>query len=278
LTILALIWLLAAPVMTPPQQPATPDSLAQARLRYNERRFDEAIQLATEARRVPGLANAATVVLARALLERYRDRQDEVSLPAAREALRAVDGAKLSPKDHIEYLVGLGESLYLDAEASGLDFLYGGAAELFQQALAEAEVVTPESTEPLFEWWANATDRQAQFNHDLDRRHIYARLLDGAERYLARRSRSAVATYWLAAAARGTGDLDRALGAATAGWIRSPEFGEAGAKLRGNLDDLVLRVILPERAMRLAPDGGAVQLLENLRSQWAALKAQWGGV
>ena len=35
---------------------------------------------------------------------------------------------------------------------------------------------------------------------------------------------------------------------------------------------------LPERAMRLRPNGGAVQLLENLRSQWAALKAQWGGV
>jgi hypothetical protein len=274
---LALIWLISIGFAAPDQVVATPDPLALARTRYNERRYDEAIRLATEARAVPALANAAAVVLARAHLERYRDRPEDTGLSAAREALKQVDGSKLTAKDHIEYLVGLGETLYLEAETSSLDDRYGAAAHLFEQALTQALEVTPGGTDPLFEWWANALDRQAQFSPDLDRKPIYARLLQGAETYLLRHDRSAVATYWLAAAARGVGDLDRAIGAATAGWIRAPEFGAGGVKLRTNLDDLVMQAILPERAQRLAPEGDARQLLETLRSQWTALKAQWGG-
>jgi hypothetical protein len=259
-------------------QTSAADPLSQARLRYNARDYDQAIVLARQARETPALANPAAVVLARAYLERYRDRPDQGGLVEARDALKAVDATALTKRDHIEYLVGLGETLYLEAETSNLDDRYGAAAHLFRLALGEAEQGTPEATEPLFEWWANAIDRQAQFSPDLDRRPLYQRLLQGAEAHLGRHPRSAMATYWLAASARGAGDLDRALGAATAGWIRAGEFGPAGVKLRQDLDNLVTSAILSERAQRVAPEGDAKQVFETLKAQWAALKAQWGGV
>jgi hypothetical protein len=258
-------------------QAVAPNPLAQARLHYNAREYDQAIALARQAREVPLHANEAAVVLARAYLERYRDRPEEGGLVEAREALKSVDAAQLAPRDHIEYLVGLGETLYFEAETTSLEDRYGAAAHLFQLALDEAEVLTPDATDPLFEWWANALDRQGQFSPDPDRRAIYQRLLEGAEAHLRRHARSAMATYWLAAAARGVGDLDRAQGAATAGWIRAGEFGVAGAKLRLDLDNLVLSVILRERANRIAPEGDARQVYETLKAQWTALKEQWGG-
>lgn len=135
----------------------------------------------------------------------------------------------------------------------------------------------PKESEPVFEWWANAIDRQAQLSPEAANHLLYARLLAGAERRLDKHGPSAVATYWLAAAARGTGDLDRAYGTATAGWIRAREFGPAAAKLRKDLDELIVSVILPERAKRLPPEGDARQLLESLKAQWEAVKAQWGG-
>jgi hypothetical protein len=42
--------------------------------------YDKAIELATTARSVPSAANAATMILARAHLERYRQRPDAADL------------------------------------------------------------------------------------------------------------------------------------------------------------------------------------------------------
>src|SRR5688572_21734077 len=55
---------------------ATRADLAKARSLYNKRQFDEAIQAATAARRTDITADAAAIVLARAHLERYRERAD----------------------------------------------------------------------------------------------------------------------------------------------------------------------------------------------------------
>jgi hypothetical protein len=80
---------------------------------------------------------------------------------------------------------------------------------------------------------------------------------------------SAVAAYWLSAAARAQGDLQAAWDAALAGWIRASLTPDRGVKLRDDLDRLVLRAIVPDRAKATA------QTPENLRQQWEAFKERW---
>ena len=62
---------------------------------------------------------------------------------------------------------------------------------------------------------------------------------------------SSAAGYWLAAAARGSGDAERALNEATAAWARAALATDGGIALRADLDRLVLQGILPDRAARL---------------------------
>lgn len=251
-------------------QVAVIDSLHQARVAYNERRFDDAISAAEAARSVPALANAAAVVLARARLERFRGDQGEPEdLSAARALLKIVDPAQLEPRDHVEYLIGLGEALYLDEPPQ-----FGAAAEFFELALAWADGQDPAAREVVFEWWAGALDRLALFSPDADRRLAYDRLFAGAERERARDEGSVAAWYWLAVAARGTGDIDRAWSYAVAAWIRTSETGERGSRARVELDHLVTEVILPERAIRLAP-GDARSALPLLQAEWDEIKRRW---
>jgi hypothetical protein len=99
--------------------------LARARLLYNERQFDAAIEAARLARDTPETADAAAVVLARAHLERYRERVDPADLAAARAALAAVRPMALEARDRAEFLLGLGASLFLEDE-------FGAAADVFE--------------------------------------------------------------------------------------------------------------------------------------------------
>jgi hypothetical protein len=77
------------------------------------------------------------------------------------------------------------------------------------------------------------------------------------------------------AAARGTGDLDRAWGAAVAAWLRARFFEGAGAALRADLDRFVSDVLLPERAEQLAPGADPRPTLAQLEAGWEAFKARW---
>ena len=254
----------------------TPTALTQARQAYNAQRYDEAIQLATQARATPALAAAASVVLARAHLERYRQTFQPPDLVAAREALRTVRSASgLEPRDEVELLVGIGISLYLDEE-SGLGDRFSAAAEAFESALGRATLLDARSRDLLFDWWAGSLDRQAQQGPDSGRRAIYQRLLTGAEKELAADHAAASASYWLAAAARGADDLVRARGAATTGWIRAGAMGPRGVALRVDLDRLMTQVVLPERARELAPGADPRPVLAQLESQWRDLKQKWG--
>ena len=251
------------------------DPLERARTFYNAADFDQAIAAATEARHVPNLANAASVVLARAHLERFRaasvrGEQKPVDLTTAREELKLVDDAKLAARDHVEYLTGLGESLYLDDPP-----LYGAAAAVFERALVGADAAGADQRESLFEWWAGSLDRQAQLAPDAERRVLYARLLTRAEDELDRRDRSPAALYWVAAGARGADDVERAWGAAVAGWIRAGQFGPAGVRLRDDLNRLMTQAILPERARLLAPPGDSHQMQIALQREWDELKQKW---
>ena len=85
---------------------------------------------------------------------------------------------------------------------------------------------------------------------------------------------STPASYWLAAAARGAGDLDRAWQAAIAGWVRASLAQDRGAALRADLDRLVTQAIVPERAARLKT-ADVRQAVAGMQNEWTAFKAGW---
>ena len=127
-------------------QVAPPDALVRARQAYNDHKYEEAIAAAIEARKLPGLADAATLISARAYLERYRDAPaSSGDLIEARRLLKEIDPAKLSAREHVEFLVGVGEALYLENSLSA-------AAEFFSLALARAGTIDPDARELVFEW------------------------------------------------------------------------------------------------------------------------------
>lgn len=253
-------------------QTPSADPLTKARLAYNEHRYEDAIAAAKEASKLPAQVDAARLVMARSLLERYRESViNAQDLAEARRLLKNVDPGKLSARDDVEFQVGLGEALYLENS-------FSAAAEFFSNALERSAALDPEAREMVFEWWATNLDRQAQFGPPAERRPLYARILERADRELARRDTSAVALYWLAAAAQGVDDLERAWGAAQAGWIRGAHLGARGTQLRVDLDRLVTQVILPERARRLTPEGDPRLALASFIEEWEALKARWGRV
>jgi hypothetical protein len=189
--------------------------------------------------------------------------------------LKLVYATALSPRDHIEFLIGLGESLYLDG---CIDGCFSAAAEIFEDALVRAAAVDAAEREMIFEWWAASLDRVAQFGPEADRKPIYARILRRAEVELGRVEGSAAASYWLAAASHGVDDFDRAWGASIAGWVRARYMRSRGSELRDDLDQFVMNVLLPQRALQLTPEGDPRPLLAALQAQWEDIKRKWGGV
>jgi hypothetical protein len=250
------------------------DPLAEARQLYNAHQYDAAIALSAEVRRRPDLTAAATVIFARAHLEKYRLAGQPLDLGEARDALRSVDAARLPPREEVEYIVGLGECLYFDDEYA-FDDRFSAAAELFEVALARADLLDETSRDLLFDWWALALDRQAQLGLEDERAGVYARVVARAEAELARKPASLSATYWLAAAAFGADDVTRAWGAAVAGWVRAVSFGDRGTGLREDLDRLMVRTILPARARKLVVDGDPRPVLASLEVQWNQIKDRW---
>lgn len=271
LKLIVVAWALVAATA----QTRVPDPLTIARELYNAQRYSEAIRAAQEARATPTLAHPAAVVLARAYLERYRQTLVVNDLTQARDALRNIDAPSLSSRDRVELLIAFGQSLYFD-EAYSLDERFVAAAEQFEIALSYADVLEAASRDRLFEWWAGAIDRQAQQGRDAARRPLYDRILRRAEAELARDASAASASYWLAAAARGTGDFQRAMGAAVAGWVRAASLGPRRAAVRADLDRLMRQVILPERARELTVEGDPRSMLALLEAQWTELKMMWG--
>ena len=80
---------------------------------------------------------------------------------------------------------------------------------------------------------------------------------------------SGAAVYWIAAAARAQGDLQASWDAAVAGWARARLASDKGEALRADLDRLVLRAIVPDRAKATA------QPPETLRAEWERFKESW---
>jgi tetratricopeptide (TPR) repeat protein len=246
-----------------------PVPLARARAQYNAGDFDGAIASATEALKYTSAGNAASLVLARAHLERYRQRADANDLTAARDTLRTVRQQALSPRDRADLLVGLGQLLFL-GEA------FGAAAEMFDTALAQHGAQPAKTHSLLLDWWASALDREAQ-SRPADRRVLlYERIVERMEQELRTDPGNAAAAYWLAIAARGIGDLDRAWDAAVAGWVRATLNPDTAESLRADLDRFVTSALVTERArQRPIPGRDAQETIAVLLGEWDLIKNQW---
>jgi hypothetical protein len=245
---------------------AEPASLTRARTLYNAADYDGAIAAAALARTQTPVADAAALVEARARLERYRRNADSEDLMAARDALNTIRASMLVGRDQVDFLVGLGQSLYLT------DF-FGAAADLFDTALERSAPLPDRDRMLLLDWWATAVDREAQVATPERRSRLAAQITERMEDELRRDPGSAPANYWLAVAARAAGDLDAAWDAAVAAWVRAT-LGPATEQLRMDIDRLVMQAVIPERA-RAHRGRDQVDTTDAMRAQWESVKQQW---
>jgi hypothetical protein len=245
---------------------AEPASLTRARTLYNAADYDGAIAAAALARTQTPAGDAAALVEARARLERYRRQADPDDLMAARDALNTIRAATLTGRDQVDFLVGLGQSLYLT------DF-FGAAADLFDTALERSAPLADRDRILLLDWWATAVDREAQTAPPERRARLAAQITTRMEDELRGDPGSAPANYWLAVAARASGDLDAAWDAAVAAWVRAT-LGPATEQLRADIDRLVTQALIPERA-RAHRARDQVDSTDAMRAQWESVKQQW---
>jgi hypothetical protein len=262
----ASFWLSACLAVAPAWAAEHP-SLAKARVLYNAGDYEGAIAAAQDARTDRASANAAVLVSARARLERYRLRLDAADLVAAREALTSVQASALTPRDRLDHLVGFGQALYLtDA--------FGAAAELFDTAFSSAWLLSPRDKALLLDWWASALDREAQRLPPEPAAAVFERIASRMEIELRAEPGSAPANYWLAVAARGSGNVERAWHAAVAGWVRSVLTPESTKTLRSDLDRFVTEVLVLER-VRTRPVREQPEAIAALRQEWDRVKEDW---
>jgi tetratricopeptide (TPR) repeat protein len=243
------------------------DALSEARRLYNQGQYDAAEQAARDAARTPAAADSARVVLGRILLERYRRTPAAADLSNAIATLRAVDTSRLDTRERIELTIGFAEALYLDDR-------FGAAADMFESVLDDSEALGTPAHERVLDWWATSVDRQAQSRPVAEREEIYGRVSARMAAEIAKDAGSTPAGYWLAASARGSGDAERALDLATAAWVRAVLARDGGVALRADLDRLVSKGILPDRAARLSVRDHN-QALAGMIAEWDAFKASW---
>ena len=268
---IALVLALLASLNAPDASAATPDrsALNRARQAYNDGRYDAAVGAARHAIEVPDQADAGRLVMARALLERYRVKSDTRDLVEAREALRTIDVAPLPTSERCELMVGFGQWLFFTGR-------FGAAAELFDTALGLATAAaSADSRDRLLDWWASALDRHVQ-EAGGNAQELYGQVLARMEQEARNDPSSAAAAYWIAAAARGVGRLDRAWQAAMAAWVRTGLTPSRTAALRVDLDRLVLTAIIPERARETDADrDDQRQAADTMVTEWERFKADW---
>lgn len=241
--------------------------LARARALHNQRQFDAAIEAAAVAQKLPATSDAAAIVLARAHLERYRQRANPDDLSAARVALGTVRVSNLDARDGVDLLMALGEALFFEDD-------YGAAAALFESGIDGAVAQGAQTGEAMLDWWGSAVERHADALDRDARVPAFNRLRDRMARELARNPASAAAAYWVVVGTRGSGEAVAAWDAAIAGWVRARLAGARSATLRADLDKLVLEGIIPDRVRTLSADKRS-QAQSDLRAEWAVVKERW---
>jgi len=243
------------------------DPLSDARRLYNQGQYDAAEQAARDAARFPATADGARVVLGRIQLERYRRTPAAADLSGAISTLREVDTRRLDARERVELVIGFAEALYLEDR-------FGAASDLFESVLDESDTLGAVAHERVLDWWATSTDRYAQLKPMPERAEVYGRIATRMAQEISRDVGSQPAAYWLAAAARGAGDPERALNQATASWVRAALARDGGVALRADLDRLVVQGILPDRANRLQVRDHT-QALAGMVGEWEAFKSAW---
>jgi len=241
--------------------------LNRAHQLYNDGRYAEAIDVATQAQGLPGLREAAGVVLGRAHLERYRDAGDPTDLVAARAVLSSVQAAGLPVRVRVDYLFGLGQALFFENNL-------GAAADVFASATAEAWSVDPALGAAMIDWWGSAVERQVEGQPPEVRRERFRDLVSRMRQELTSHPTAAAPAYWVAAALRGAGEPERAWDAAVAGWVRAPMTGLAAASLRADLDRLVLDAIIPDLAAA-RPSGDVAAATSQWLAEWTLVRQRW---
>ena len=242
----------------------TRDPIERARALYNQHQFDAALSAAEDARKLPQLADRADLIAARAYLERFRERSSSDDLVQARERLRGINPEKFTERERLEFIVGLGETLYFESAS-------GASAVVFESVLVSGGELADQARERVLDWWASALDQDARPRPEIERQDVYQRVRERMAIELAANPASATAPYWAAAAARGQGDLQAAWDAAQAAWVRAPLAQDRGLMLRRDVDVLVQKAIVPERARILGRPA------ESLMAEWEAFKVMWEG-
>ena len=255
-----------------PLAAAGQSDLERARSMYNEGRFDESIAAAAVARSKPAAVPSATLIAARARLERFRQKGDPEDLGAARADLVTLNPRVLAPQEIIEWQIGIGTALFLENQP-------GPAAEMFATILPSArERLSAEELDKLIEWWASTVARVAESQTGASRKDAYSAMLSGVRDELERNPLSRPASYWLVVAARGAGNLEDSWNAAITAWIRAGSQPE-GEQLRGDLDRFVTQTLIPERAQARTSqrlDAKPTQAeIATLTEQWRALAEHW---
>jgi hypothetical protein len=239
-----------------------------ARKLYNQQLYELAIKAATEARQAGEAVDEASLIFARAHLERFRQTRDAHNLSEAQAALKALDPSQLSAEAQAEYTLALGQWLFRADK-------FRAAAELFDSTSAKVDTLGPAARDRVLDWWATAIDRQAQ-EDSAHRSALYERIIDRMESELRQQPGSTAAGYWLAAAARSLGDTDRAWHAALAGYLRARVAPDGGAALRADLDRLVATAVIPERARQITgPFGDVKPAIDAMTAEWDQMKTLW---
>lgn len=260
---LALLW---------PGPAAAQSDLERARALYNAGQFDESIAAAAVAKNKPAAAQSATLIAARARLERFRQKNAQKDLAAARAALMSLNPRLLAPQEAIEWQIGLGIALFLENHP-------GPASEMFSAVLPSARGrLSAGEFDKLLEWWASTLSRVAESQTGTARKDAYSALLTSVRQELERNPFSRPTSYWVVVAARGAGDLEGAWNAAVTGWIRAGSEPD-GAQMRSDLDRFVTQTLIPERAQARTSqrlDSRATQAeVAAQTEQWRTVAQQW---
>ena len=246
---------------------AAQDQLSEARRLYNVQQYEAAERAARAAVTQPKTANSARVVLARVLLERYRQTSTAAQLTEARQTLRDVNPTTLDARERVEHMLGLGQALFLEDR-------FAAAADVYEPVLESSSTIGAAAHDRALDWWATALDRHAATRPFAERPHIYERITRKMSAQLARDPGCGPANYWLVAAAYGAGDLDNAWSQAHAGWIRSSYAGARVTQTRADIDRVVMEGIIPSRAARV---GGRETnaVVAGMVGEWESFKVSW---
>jgi hypothetical protein len=126
----------------------------------------------------------------------------------------------------------------------------------------------------LLDWWASALDRQALGAPFDGRARFFTRIRDRMEHELELDPGNGPANYWLAAAIRGSGDLDAAWDASIAAWVRAALTPATAGAARADIDRLVTEGLIVDRVRR-RPASEQADAETALVRLWEKVKQDW---